>query len=64
MACILITSLHQTSDPVITHAGLHRPERPNTDKKRVAAGIIALAEGLTLERTGKFFRWNGEEHAF
>lgn len=30
----------------------------------VAAGIIALAETLKFEQTGKFFRWNGEERAF
>ncbi|MEO9652775.1 MAG: hypothetical protein ABJE99_05185 [Roseobacter sp.] len=64
MARILITALHQTGDPVITHTGLHRPDRPTTDKNRVSAGNIALAEGLTLERTGKFFRWTGEEPAF
>ncbi len=30
----------------------------------VAAGIVALAETLKFEQTGKFFRWNGEERAF
>jgi NAD(P)-dependent dehydrogenase (short-subunit alcohol dehydrogenase family) len=30
----------------------------------VAAGIVALAETLKFEQTGKFFRWNGKERAF
>lgn len=30
----------------------------------VAAGIIDLAERVTLEHTAKFFRWTGEERAF
>ncbi len=30
----------------------------------VAAGIIDLAERVTLEHTGKFFRWTEEERAF
>ena len=30
----------------------------------VATGIIDLAERVTLEQTGKFFRWTGEERAF
>jgi hypothetical protein len=30
----------------------------------VAAGIVALAETLKFEQTGKFFRWTGEERAF
>ena len=34
------------------------------DPKEVATGINNLAEGITLEDTGKFFRWSGEERAF
>lgn len=34
------------------------------DPKEVANGIINLAECVTLEHTGKFFRWSGEERAF
>lgn len=34
------------------------------DPKDVATGIINLAERTTLEHTGKFFRWSGEERAF
>ena len=34
------------------------------DPKDVAKGIINLAERTTLEHTGKFFRWSGEERAF
>lgn len=30
----------------------------------VAAGIFDLAERVTLEHPGKFFRWTGEERAF
>lgn len=29
-----------------------------------AAGIKQVLDGLTLEDTGKFFKWNGEEHAW
>jgi len=32
--------------------------------KEVATAIIDLAESVTLEHTGKFFRWSGEERAF
>ena len=29
-----------------------------------AAGIKQVLDGLTLEDTGKFFKWNGEEHVW
>ena len=29
-----------------------------------ASGIRALAEGWTLEKSGDFYKWNGEEHAW
>ncbi|MCB1358796.1 MAG: SDR family NAD(P)-dependent oxidoreductase [Maritimibacter sp.] len=34
------------------------------DPAAVAAGIIALAERLTLDQTGGFFTWRGERRAF
>ena len=27
-----------------------------------ASGIIALIDGLTVDDSGRFFKWNGEEH--
>ncbi|WP_106745250.1 hypothetical protein [Yoonia maritima] len=30
----------------------------------VADGIVTLAENITLNDTGKFLRWNGEERSF
>lgn len=32
--------------------------------REVAEGILYLAEKLTLDQSGKFFRWTGEERAF
>jgi len=32
--------------------------------REVASGIVALAETLTLDQSGKFFMWTGEERAF
>lgn len=29
-----------------------------------ATGVRALAEGWTLEKSGDFYKWNGEEHAW
>ena len=34
------------------------------DPREVATGILALADRLTMEDTGKFFRFTGEERAF
>lgn len=34
------------------------------DPTHVAAGILALAEGLDMPQTGRFFLWNGEERSF
>jgi len=36
----------------------------DNDPADVAEGIIALAGRLTLEDTGKFFKWSGEERAY
>jgi NAD(P)-dependent dehydrogenase (short-subunit alcohol dehydrogenase family) len=65
----LATDLHPDGIAVV----LVDPGRVQTDmggaeadlaSYEVAAGIVALAEGLTFEQTGKFFRWTGEERAF
>ncbi|QQN73421.1 SDR family NAD(P)-dependent oxidoreductase [Croceicoccus sp. YJ47] len=29
-----------------------------------ASGIVALADGLSMEDSGEFFKWNGEKHAW
>ncbi|WP_298259947.1 SDR family NAD(P)-dependent oxidoreductase [uncultured Litoreibacter sp.] len=34
------------------------------DPKEVAAGILDISAGLTLAKTGKFFRFSGEEREF
>ena len=36
----------------------------NEDPREVAAGILAVADRLTIADTGKFFRFTGEERAF
>ena len=40
--------------------GAHAEEDPNM----VAQGILAVMDRLTLEDTGKFFRFTGEEFAY
>lgn len=40
--------------------GAHAPVTPGES----ARGIIALADGLTLEQTSKFLTWDGREHAW
>jgi len=39
---------------------------PNADitPEESAAAIKALADGWTLEKSGDFYKWNGEEHAW
>ena len=36
----------------------------DTDPADVARGILSVAETLTLARTGRFFKWTGEERDF
>lgn len=40
--------------------GSHAPVTPGES----AAGIIALADGLTMEHTSKFLTWDGREHTW
>ncbi|MBZ8119904.1 SDR family NAD(P)-dependent oxidoreductase [Roseovarius sp. LXJ103] len=50
-------------DPCWVRTDMGRTEA-ELDPKEVATGIISLAERVTLELTGKLFRWTGEERAF
>jgi hypothetical protein len=50
-------------DPGCVQTGMGGAEADLTPCE-VAAGIVALAETLKFEQTGKFFWWNGKERAF
>ena len=41
-----------------------RGSEAEEDPDSVANGILTIAENLTLQDTGKFFRFTGEERAF
>ena len=36
----------------------------NTNIEESVEGMIKLADGMTLENTGQFRKWNGKSHAF
>ncbi len=50
-------------DPGWARTDMGGPEAED-DPQEVALGILALAEGVTLQDTGKFFHFTGEERAF
>ncbi|MBN2760261.1 MAG: SDR family NAD(P)-dependent oxidoreductase [Rhodobacteraceae bacterium] len=50
-------------DPGRVRTDMGGPEAEE-DPAEVANGILAIAERLTLQDTGKFFRFTGEERAF
>lgn len=66
-----VMALELKSDGIIVcpvHPGWVRTDMggPTADisPQESAAGIAALVNRLTLEETGKFFSWTGEEHAW
>ncbi|MEL7461292.1 MAG: SDR family NAD(P)-dependent oxidoreductase [Pseudomonadota bacterium] len=50
-------------DPGWVRTDMGGPEA-DEDPAEVAAGILAIAERLTMDDTGRFFRFTGEERAF
>lgn len=50
-------------DPGWVRTAMGGPEAEE-EPEAVAEGILTLAERLTLDGTGRFYRWNGEERDF
>ena len=38
--------------------------KADIDVEESASGIVTLIDKLSMDETGKFFCWNGEEHAW
>jgi len=66
-----VLALEWESDGIVccpVHPGWVRTDMggptADIDVSESASGIVALADGLTMSNSGKFYCWNGDEHAW